>query len=388
MEIKPEYYDEFKCIADKCSMTCCMQWKIAVDDETYAKWKNVNYEKKSLASYVKNVDGSRVIGLNEDKKCPFITECGLCNLVLEHGDKMLSNTCDVFPRQVHEFENRTEYSLVSCCPEVVEMLKIRENIRFNRALMCENEDELFNLRGCLMAIMENEKYSVQDALLMSYYVILDVWNKCDCDMTNISYEMLQTYAKEATLRELHDGIKELKLCWADTFEECNELWLDMVENYRKEGLYVEDIEEISLLAEELSKGYDEEEIYRQWQAFMKVFGEYDNLFKNYLVSEFFTNMLIPDSDMESMVVMMQWISMEYVMIRQGLFLRLLENQKKCEKQPKECELNFDLINRYIVIISRMTGYDQEDIYEYMENSFQSLIWDWGYMWLIVGKSLK
>ncbi len=31
----------------------------------------------------------------------------------------------------------------------------------------------------------------------------------------------------------------------------------------------------------------------------------------------------------------------------------------------------------------MTGYDEEDIYEYMENSFQDVIWEWSYLFLIL-----
>ena len=27
--IKPNYYDRFTCIADKCTFTCCQEWKIA-----------------------------------------------------------------------------------------------------------------------------------------------------------------------------------------------------------------------------------------------------------------------------------------------------------------------------------------------------------------------
>ena len=36
---QPDYYNNFKCIADKCSITCCQEWKIAVDDATNRKWK-------------------------------------------------------------------------------------------------------------------------------------------------------------------------------------------------------------------------------------------------------------------------------------------------------------------------------------------------------------
>jgi lysine-N-methylase len=32
----------------------------------------------------------------------------------------------------------------------------------------------------------------------------------------------------------------------------------------------------------------------------------------------------------------------------------------------------------------MMGYDQEDICEYLEKSFENLIWDWGYLALLIG----
>jgi len=37
----------------------------------------------------------------------------------------------------------------------------------------------------------------------------------------------------------------------------------------------------------------------------------------------------------------------------------------------------------MAVISRMTGYEDEDIREYLENSFAELIWDWGYFALII-----
>ena len=37
--IKPTYYDEFKCIADKCPDTCCAGWQIVIDEETLDKYQ-------------------------------------------------------------------------------------------------------------------------------------------------------------------------------------------------------------------------------------------------------------------------------------------------------------------------------------------------------------
>ena len=66
----------------------------------------------------------------------------------------------------------------------------------------------------------------------------------------------------------------------------------------------------------------------------------------------------------------------YGVIRHSIFLRwLLDGQK---------EIAYETVRDYIVIICRMTGYDEEDIYEYLENSFEELVWDWGYLALIIG----
>lgn len=39
----------------------------------------------------------------------------------------------------------------------------------------------------------------------------------------------------------------------------------------------------------------------------------------------------------------------------------------------------------IVILTRMTGYEEEDIISYLESSFEALLWDFGYPALIVGQ---
>ena len=37
-KIRPDYYDEFSCIAGQCPITCCQEWKIAVDADTNRRW--------------------------------------------------------------------------------------------------------------------------------------------------------------------------------------------------------------------------------------------------------------------------------------------------------------------------------------------------------------
>ncbi len=50
------------------------------------------------------------------------------------------------------------------------------------------------------------------------------------------------------------------------------------------------------------------------------------------------------------------------------------------------KIAYETVRDYIVIICRMTGYDEEDIYEYLENSFEELVWDWGYLAVTMDKN--
>lgn len=39
----PDYYDEFQCIADKCSDNCCIGgWEIDIDEDTYERYQQID----------------------------------------------------------------------------------------------------------------------------------------------------------------------------------------------------------------------------------------------------------------------------------------------------------------------------------------------------------
>lgn len=59
----PDYYEHFTCIAGACPITCCQEWKIAVDDrhrqalEEAAPPADVEEQKKNLNAYTIHKDG-------------------------------------------------------------------------------------------------------------------------------------------------------------------------------------------------------------------------------------------------------------------------------------------------------------------------------------------
>ena len=109
---QPDYYNNFKCIADKCSITCCQEWKIAVDDATNRKWKKLSADKVSgksdnLSSYTCHKDGSLVIKLDEKHRCPFLSKDKLCHLVM----KCFQRHVHCFPEKSTGFQHmRNEHS--------------------------------------------------------------------------------------------------------------------------------------------------------------------------------------------------------------------------------------------------------------------------------------
>lgn len=123
--IKPDFYDDFKCIADKCSDSCCIGWEIDVDDFTLQKYKNLQSPlgDEIRSQIVKAEDGSYCFKLSENERCPFLDKNNLCKLIIETGDcQLLCDICREHPRFYEWFVGVTECGLGLCCEEVCRIL--------------------------------------------------------------------------------------------------------------------------------------------------------------------------------------------------------------------------------------------------------------------------
>ena len=423
--MQPDYYEDFTCIADRCSFTCCREWKIGVDEDTFKKWKSIRTpdgmcdagrwqqtKKEKLSGYVRKKDGSRVIGLNEEKNCPFLNDKKLCRLVLAYGDEILSQTCQLFPREIHKFnEDVTEYFLMPSCPEVIDLLWEREHISFSGEVNASAYRELaplVNLRAFLAKLMEDDAHTPEHDLMKIFYILLDVYERVEDEQAKdgrMENKQVNDVVKDALgldladmaklypdgfLGELSETIDGIEQTLQYSIEERNELFLDLAENYRRENLYEKYLEPVAKLAEQLSEQGISEEVVKEWQEFEVQFLKYQPLMRRFLLTELYADSLKPEGNLEEMVVQVQWIAMEYAAIRHVVFLHWLLSREAgicCEEGTSaSCGegISYEDVRDYIVVISRMTGYEEDDIYEYLENSFEHIIWDWGYFALICG----
>jgi lysine-N-methylase len=80
MLLVPDFYKKFKCIADKCTDSCCVGWEIEVDEKTLAKYKACPDCTRILQSVELNAD-TPYIRLDGEGRCPHLDGRGLCKII-------------------------------------------------------------------------------------------------------------------------------------------------------------------------------------------------------------------------------------------------------------------------------------------------------------------
>ena len=171
--IAPNYYSQFKCIADKCNHSCCIGWEIDIDNETLEKYNKINnvFGERLKANIVKS-DECSWFKLTESERCPFLNENNLCDIILEFGENYLSQICTDHPRFRNFFENKTEIGLGLCCEEACrlilnraspfELVIIDDDNEFCEDL--EDEEEFFKIRQIVFDILRDREFSVDERI--------------------------------------------------------------------------------------------------------------------------------------------------------------------------------------------------------------------------------
>lgn len=116
---QPRYYKDFVCIGGKCPMSCCYMWRVEWTQKEVEKLKCAECSEKlrTLAdsAFKDDGDGKYIIQMNDEKRCPFLTNNGLCSIQLEIGEEYLSSTCRTYPRNSLMSENTIlNYCNMSC----------------------------------------------------------------------------------------------------------------------------------------------------------------------------------------------------------------------------------------------------------------------------------
>ena len=120
----PYYYPEFRCIADKCTDTCCAGWDVDVDKKSTEYYKSVPgvFGERIASVMVEHEDGESHFTLKSNGWCPFLNEHLLCDLYTELGEDKLCDTCANFPRFIEEYGGTREIGLAFSCITAGELM--------------------------------------------------------------------------------------------------------------------------------------------------------------------------------------------------------------------------------------------------------------------------
>lgn len=120
--LKPDFYDDFKCIASRCRHSCCVGWEIDIDADTMELYKGLPGEIGNELRCSVAADPEPHFIMTSDGRCPFLCQDGLCRLILTYGDNILCDICAEHPRFYNCTGGREECGLGLCCEEAVRLL--------------------------------------------------------------------------------------------------------------------------------------------------------------------------------------------------------------------------------------------------------------------------
>ena len=121
--VAPNYYKNFKCIAEKCKNNCCKAgWEIDIDDDTSKLYKSINSDfGKKLNANIDYSDPAHFL-LNKEGICPFLNNENLCEIYINLGEDSMCQICKDHPRYYEWFSCVKECGIGLCCEEAARII--------------------------------------------------------------------------------------------------------------------------------------------------------------------------------------------------------------------------------------------------------------------------
>ena len=356
-------YDSFKCIADKCKFTCCSGWDINIDSNTYEKWNKEKNKCKDILNKLKFIDNDYIIiNKKTNDTCPFLDNRRLCNIVKSNGDEYLSLTCQRFPRIENTFEGIKELTLSCSCPEVVDIIgKIEEEIIL---VNCNNDDTdipiEIKIRDTIIKIIKEKNLNIESKLIVSYRMLLNILNN-------------EELTEEVVLNEIgnYNNIILQETLQNDNkaFRTINNLFLDIIENYKNVPVLKNSLNDISQISMKIYRGEIKiSELIALWNPFINYFNKYNKLIEKYIVTKILGNCL--NEDIEEIAINLELIILEYLLVRYSVFLKVfLEDEENLLQNIKD----------YIVVFSRIIGNNLDAVVEFIEEQYGDILFTVEYL---------
>lgn len=176
-EYIPDYYKDFRCIADKCKDSCCIGWEIMIDQESYEKYQNV---KGSFHDQlIKGIDheGDPVFHLDHCGRCAFLNQKNLCDIYIQLGEDALCEICTQHPRFHNEYGNIRETGLGMACEEATRLLFDAKEFRLcqiqetKKDSIDDFDEAILQIQLYLLDLLKNKENPLEERIEKVYDIV-------------------------------------------------------------------------------------------------------------------------------------------------------------------------------------------------------------------------
>ncbi len=246
----PDYYEKFKCIADRCQHSCCIGWEIDIDDDTFEYYKNINSNfGERLKENITEQDGCNCFKLTENERCPFLNKDNLCDIILNLGEDALCQICSDHPRFRNFYSDRIEVGLGLCCEEAARLIITKQD----KTKIVEIDDDefveelsdfektFFDKRNKYFEYFQNRELPIKERMALN-----NINYSKKILQKYLSLEILDNNWKEliTELSDCYDDIKDIQI--SGEFDICFEQLL-VYFTYRHFTLLLDGIDEENIL---------------------------------------------------------------------------------------------------------------------------------------------
>ncbi len=162
LTVVPDYYKDFKCIADRCKHNCCIGWEIDIDSDTLSLYRGVSGELGARLEKNIALEDEPHFVLAQDDRCPFLNDKNLCDIICSLGDGALCSICRDHPRFRNELPDRVEIGLGLCCEEAARIVLTRREKTVLSFM--GGDDDIILLRDRIFAVLQNREKSIDERL--------------------------------------------------------------------------------------------------------------------------------------------------------------------------------------------------------------------------------
>jgi len=190
-QLRPSYAEAFRCTGTECEDTCCREWTVNIDRQTYEKYQSLPDIQPRLQECMVIKDAPTeleyaLIQHTPSGVCPFLSPERLCEIHKKYGGEYLSRICATYPRNTIAVVGVGETSVALSCPEAARLVLLNPRLlpeadapsthaRYRQFLSikapaaasnCDPLQFFWPLRSFIVALLKDPRYPLWQRLFI------------------------------------------------------------------------------------------------------------------------------------------------------------------------------------------------------------------------------